>query len=127
MSKCTGKKVCQNKPTKRLVDSYNAILTKLSEFFSTIIQTFSFNDRFEVKKTQIFLKSAFCLRNVPLYKQNAVLTTLLKLLLNHPKLYRSKSQNEKNKTTKVSKNHFPQSINPDTQKAILRNLSEVFR
>ena len=68
MSKCAGKKVCKNKSTKRLVDRYNAILTKLSEFFSTKNQTYSLNDCFEVKKLQVFLKRSYCLRNILLDK-----------------------------------------------------------
>ena len=44
-------KSCQNISTKRPLDRYNSILTKVSDFFSTKIQTFSLNDRFEVKNT----------------------------------------------------------------------------
>ena len=51
--------MCKNSSTKRPLDRYNSILTTLSDFFSTKVQTFSLSGRFEVKKTICFLKGRF--------------------------------------------------------------------
>ena len=59
-------KRCKNNSTKCPLDRYNSILTTLSDFFSTKVQTYSLNDCFEVKKLQVFLKRSYFQPNIPL-------------------------------------------------------------
>ena len=99
--------MCKNKSTKRPVDRHNAILTTLSDFSSTIVQNFCALRLFRSKiNLKIFWIESFLLPHIPLDTQNAVPKTLLSLLQNHPKLFWSKSENEKNKKQNVRKTIF---------------------
>ena len=119
------KKCAKNKSTKRLVGSYNNILTKLSDFFSTKIQTYSLNDCFEVKTTSSFFKKVILPAKSSAGQVKCIFDNPIELIAKPSNEFSIKVRKREKLKTKCSKKHFPQVVVcPDTKSAILRNFQK---
>ena len=120
-------KRCKNKSTKCPRDRYNSFLTTLSDFFSTKVQTYWLNDCFEVKKSSSFFKKVLLPAKYSAGQVKCSFVNPIEFIAKPSKEFSTKVPKREKLKTKCSKKHFRQDVVMDTQSAILRNFSEVFR